>query len=290
MITDWDDAYDNRTHVAGSAEMIAGWHRRARSFREARQSLGRARLGVAYGAAPRQKLDLFLPDETPAGLALFIHGGYWRALDRDSASHFAAGVLGRGWACAIPGYTLCPEARISAITREIAAAIGCAAGLVGGPIAICGHSAGGHAAVRMACADAALDGAVRRRIGKIVTISGLHDLRPLLRTRLNDVLRLDPHEAAQESPVLAAPVEGTRLRAWCGGAELPEFIRQSELIANVWTGLGADCAVRIQPGRHHFDIVDALADPTSEMVGDLVAAPLQASDLPENFETATRVR
>lgn len=273
MITDWDAAYGNRAHVADSAAIIAGWHERARAFREVMAARGRVETGIAYGAAPRQKLDLFLPEGTPRGLALYIHGGYWQALDRDSSSHLAAGTVGNGWACAVVGYTLCPQIRISGITAEVAAALTRAAALVEGPIALAGHSAGGHLAARMVSTDVALPAPVRDRIVSVVSISGVHDLRPLLRTRMNEVLGLDAQEAAAESPALAIPSEGTRLRAWCGGAELPEFVRQTELIVNIWTGLGADCRARIVPGKHHFDIVDALADPASEMVADLVALP-----------------
>src|SRR5690606_33435411 len=108
IITDWDDAYANRDHVPGSDAIIAQWAVDAAAFRDSATAAGKTRLDIAYGAGERQKLDLFLPEGKPAGLAIFIHGGYWRALDRKSASHFARGALARGWAMAVPSYTLCP--------------------------------------------------------------------------------------------------------------------------------------------------------------------------------------
>ena len=88
-----------------------------------------------------------------------------------------------GYAVAMPTYTLCPENRISGIVAEIGAAVEKMSGMVGGPIHLAGHSAGGHLATRMICANSPLSGAVRDRIRNSVSISGLHDLRPMMRPR-----------------------------------------------------------------------------------------------------------
>jgi hypothetical protein len=114
---------------------------------------------------------------------------------------------------------------------------------------------------RQVCTDTALPERVRARIARVVSISGVHDLRPLLRTAMNDTLRLDAAEARDESPALREPIPGARVHAWVGDAERPEFVRQTTLLANIWTGLGADMAQTIEPGRHHFDVIAGLADP-----------------------------
>jgi hypothetical protein len=118
----------------------------------------------------------------------------------------------------------------------------------------------------MLCTDAPLPAEVAARVEHTVSISGLHDLRPLLRTRLNDALRLDAQEAIAESPALAVPREGVRITAWVGKAERPEFLRQNALLANIWAGLGARTAAVEEPGRHHFDVIDGLADPDSPLL------------------------
>jgi arylformamidase len=100
----------------------------------------------------------------------------------------------------------------------------------------------------------------------VLSLSGVHDLRPLLRTALNATLGLTPAEAAAESPALLTPVPGTRVHAWVGDGERPEFVRQTTLIANVWTGLGADMAQTIEPRRNHFTILDGLTHPGSGLV------------------------
>jgi acetyl esterase/lipase len=191
-------------------------------------------------------------------------------LDQTFLSHLAAGPLAHGHAVAMPTYTLCPDIRVSGIVAEVAAAVEAAAALVAGPLRLAGHSAGGHLAARMVCADTPLPPAVRARLANVVSISGLHDLRPLTRTRMNETLRLDAAEAAAQSPALAEPLPGTRLACWVGAAERSEFVRQSALLANAWTGLGAATLRVEEPDRHHFDVVDGLADADHALTATLL--------------------
>jgi arylformamidase len=254
-ITDWNDAYANAPHIPGGADYPARWEEAATRFR----GLIRPRV-IDYGPHPRQKLDLFRPDGAALGLAVFVHGGFWRAFDRTTWSHLAAGPLARGWAVALPGYVLAPEARVAEITAMIARAIEAAAEAVPGPIRLAGHSAGGHLVTRQLCTDSALSPDTLNRVERTLSISGLHDLRPLLRLAMNADLRLDPEEARAESPALLQPRPGTRVHAWVGSGERPEFLRQTALLANVWAGLGADTAETVEPGRHHFDVIDGLTE------------------------------
>lgn len=259
-VSDWTDAYSNGIHIAGGERWPEAWRASAAAFRERLGGGKRAELNLAYGPGQRNRYDLFLPQGDPRGLVVFVHGGYWMNFDNSYWSHLAAGPVAAGYAVALPTYTLCPEIRISAITREVGAAIEAAAMRIAGPIALAGHSAGGHLASRMISATSPLSPATRARIRNTVSISGLHDLRPLMRAKLNETLHLDDGEAAAESPALLEPMPGARLFAWVGLNERAEFIRQSELLANIWTGLGAATAFHAEPDRHHFDIVDGLTD------------------------------
>jgi len=270
-IRGWDDAYTNGANIPGGDRWPDAWAVPAKTWREARVAAGKARLGLEYGPKERNRFDLFLPDGEPKGLVVFIHGGYWMRFDQSFWSHLAAGPVARGYAVAMPTYTLCPENRIAGITAEIGMAIEKIAGVVAGPIHITGHSAGGHLATRMACANAPLSGAVRERIGNIVSISGLHDLRPLMRTALNDTLKIDAAEAIAESPLFLEPRAGVPVTFWVGGGERAEFIRQSELLANAWIGVGGKTACVVEPDRHHFTIVDGLADPDHALTRTLLA-------------------
>ena len=269
-IGDWDDAYANGANIAGGERWPAAWVGPARQFRDRLAGEGRARLGLSYGEAPRNRFDLFLPDGAVRGLVVFVHGGFWLQLDNSYWSHLAAGPLAHGHAVAMPSYTLCPDIRISGIVGEVARAVEAAAGIVEGPVRLTGHSAGGHLVTRMICADSPLSAAVAGRIANTVSISGVHDLRPMMRTQMNARLAIDAAEAAAQSPALLAPAEGARLVCWVGAAERSEFVRQNALLANVWTGLGATTLCVEEPDRHHFNVVDGLADPAHPLTTTLL--------------------
>ena len=216
----FDDAFANGKYIAGGAEYPARWATKAHGFRQVLAD--RARLGLPYGAGERQWFDLFLPEADPVGLVIFIHGGYWLAFGPREFSHLAAGALARGWACAMPAYTLAPGARVGQMTVEITSALAAMAAQVDGPIVVTGHSAGGHLSARMACEDTALDRPTAARLRRVVPISPLSDLRPLLETTMNDTLRLDLAEARAESPGATATAGagggaclGRRWRAAC---------------------------------------------------------------------------
>lgn len=258
---DWSVAYDNRAAV-GEAEVeafVAEITDRAATFRREMTAANRAHLDQAYGDRPRQRFDLFLPDAEPTALAVFIHGGYWRTFDKSFWSHLAAGPLARGAVVAFPSYTLCPEVRIREITAEITQFLQKVILDYSLPLHLAGHSAGGHLASNV------LDRQLGDRVRKVVSISGVHDLRPLLRTSMNADLRLDKEEARAESPVLKDPVDGIELTCWVGGDELLAFRQQNRLLAEVWGLLGARTEVVEAEGKNHFTVIEPLVDPNSEL-------------------------
>lgn len=259
-ITDYDDAYANGAHIAGAAEFPPRWSKQAQALRDTLTQAGRARIDLAYGSGDRQVVDLFLPEGTPKGLVVFVHGGYWKAFDKSVWSHLAAGALAHGFAVAMPSYTLCPEARIGDIAQEIAAAISFCAGEVSGPIRLTGHSAGGHLVTRMISGEALLSDTVLERIAGVVSISGVHDLRPIMRTGMNDTLHIDMDEARSHSPVLLEPLAAVPVTAWVGATERPEFVRQNRALFDMWRGFETPMAIVEEADRHHFDVIDGLAD------------------------------
>lgn len=87
---------------------------------------------------------------------------------------------------------------------------------------------------------------------------------------MNKTLQIDDAEADRESPVLLRPVEGVRLTCWVGGAERAEFRRQNELLANIWTGLGAETMAYEEPDRHHFNVIDGLCNPDHALTRTLL--------------------
>ncbi len=250
-----DRAYANGAFIAGAEGYPPRWAAKAAEFRA---GLGaRAQLGLAYDGADRQKFDLFLPEGAPRGLLVYVHGGYWLAFGRETWSHLAAGAVARGWACGMPSYTLAPAARISQITAEIGRAVDVAAGMVSGPVVVTGHSAGGHLSARMGCVDAP----VTAGIARVVPISPVADLEPLMQTLMNEKLGITLPEVAKESPARLARRKGVDAHVWVGGNERPAFLWQARLLSEAW-----DCAWTVAQGKHHFDVVDGLEDPGSALM------------------------
>ena len=189
---------------------------------------------------------------------MFVHGGYWLKFDREMWSHLAAGAVARGWGCAVPSYTLAPEARIGAITQEIASAVAVAATYVAGPVVVTGHSAGGHLSARMGCADVTVSAVVKRVVPISPTIA---DLEPISLTAMNADLRLDRAEIADESPARISLRLGVEAHVWVGAQERPAFLWQARLLSEAWS-----CPWTPESGRHHFDVIDGLTDPTSALL------------------------
>jgi arylformamidase len=244
-----DLAYSNGAFIPGGAEYPARWAAKAAAFRA---SLGAGAVcDVHYG--PGLAHDLFLPEGAPKGVLVFVHGGYWLAFGRKDWSHLAAGALARGWACAMPGYTLAPAARISQMTGEIATAVAAIAGRVPGPVVVAGHSAGGHLAARMGCLDVPVQ--------RVVPISPLADLGPIMGTAMNEKLRLDAAEVAAESPAFLPLRADVQAHVWVGGQERPAFLWQARTLSEAW-----GCPWTVAPGQHHFDVIDGLEEAASPLM------------------------
>ena len=261
-MADLDDAYANGPYIPGADDYPPRWAAEAEAFRT---KLGdRAQLGIPYGPSERQAYDLFQPETLPKGVMIFVHGGYWLKFDRSYWSHLAAGALAHGWACVMPSYDLCPDVRISDITRQISECVSAVAGDIALPVSLAGHSAGGHLVARLLAPGMLADDLIAR-VAHVVPISPVADLRPLLRTSMNDDFRMDEAAAAAESPVLQ-PRPDVPVTVWVGADERPSFLDQARWLAEAWQAEHVEV-----PGKHHFDVIDALADPESDLVMKLTS-------------------
>ncbi len=248
-------AFDNASFIPDGAAYPDRWAEAARDYRSVETALGRARLNESYGSHPSEKYDLFYPQSAqPKGTVIFIHGGFWRAFTRTDWSHLAAGCTARGWAVAMPSYPLCPEVTVSQITASITSAVNAIALKTSGKIALTGHSAGGHLALRMLDPTLPLSQEVRSRISRCLPISPLTDLRPLRDVPLNYTLQLTESEAQSESPVFQ-PAPLTPVHTVVGAAERPSFLAQAHALP--WP----DAQVTELPDLHHFNVIDFLLDP-----------------------------
>lgn len=270
MGIDWDDAYANGAYIDNAQDYIAQWRQKSLSFREKNRS--HQRLDVAYGQQHRQKMDVFFPGHhQPVGLFVFVHGGYWLDFDKSSWSHLAEIPLSLGWAVVIPSYSLCPHAHLGDIYQEISMAVGQAAQLFSGPICLSGHSAGGQLVTRLVCENSLLPCDVSSRIHRVYSLSGLHDLRPLQKTKMQKSLHLDDETVLSESPALQQPLDMDQLQisCWVGSDERPEFIRQSTLLPTIWSGFDCQIRTEIVSDLHHFNILSILEDSQSALIADL---------------------
>lgn len=249
-----DDAYANAPYIPQADAYPPRWVAEAAAFRKERGARS-----VSYGPSERQAYDLFTCKGPAKGTLIFVHGGYWLRFDRSYWSHFAAGVLAQGWNVAMVGYDLCPDVTIPQITDQIACAIAHVAADAEGPISLSGHSAGGHLVARM-LAPGVLSADVVCRVTRVAPISPVADLRPLLQTSMNAQLGLDLETAKAESPVLH-PSPATPVSIWVGAEERPVFLEQAADLAAAWEAHHV-----VVPDKHHFDIIDALQDPQSDIV------------------------
>ena len=269
---DLNAQYNNRALVPDHADVMAVWVRDAQAYR----ATSGGKQGIAYGGHERHAFDLFGKAEGDAPVVVFIHGGYWQALDRSFFSHMAAGCNAHGLDVAMPSYRLAPEVGIAEIIADLQAFCLHLWQSHGRKLVVCGHSAGGHLAACMMAADWAAHGAPADLVNSAMGISGLYDLRPLLPVYVNDALKMDEKAARGASPLCQAPPRQGRFEAWVGGDESREYHRQSETLAATWLGAGLDCSWVESPGDNHFTVVRHLADPESAMIKALVALAEQA--------------
>ncbi len=269
---DFEAEYDNRAMVPEHPAIMAGWQQQAAAYRAKRSQAGKAVLGQVYGASPRSHLDIFHPD-TPrpdAPIVVFIHGGYWRALDRSCFSHLAAGANAHGLCMVMPSYDLCPSVSLATIIGQIRHCCLCLWRKHRRKLVLCGHSAGGHLTATTLAFDWAAHGAPADLVRVGLSISGLFDLEPLLHTSVNDDLRLEVDTANAASPVTMMPPGNCVLHACVGADESAEFRRQSQLICSDWAEKGATTRFDAVEGANHFTIIAPLAGKDSALTRQLV--------------------
>jgi arylformamidase len=264
---DYEAEYNNRARVPEHPSLIAGWARDAQVYRQSGQKLFHR---ISYGPGARNTMDVF-PSCNQGDMVVFIHGGYWQALDGSFFSHLAAGLNAHGVSVAIPSYELCPQVSIEDIIAQMRNAARELARF-GRRLVVSGHSAGGHLAACLMATDwRSIDAALPEDLVKAAyTISGLFDLGPLLKTSVNNALGLDEAGARRASPLFwPAPSHGS-LDAVVGEDEGAEYHRQSRMIVDAWGNAGVETRLAELPGANHFTAIAPLADPNSPMTMRLV--------------------
>jgi arylformamidase len=266
---DYEAEYNNRARVPEHPALIAGYARDAKAWRE-RESFRTLR----YGPGVRHTIDLFA-SRGKGDVVMFVHGGYWQALDGSLFSHLAAGLNAHGVSVAIPSYDLCPQVSVDDIINQMRMAARELA-RSGRQLVVSGHSAGGHLAACLMATDwRAVDPMLPQDLVKAAyTISGLFDLGPLVTTSVNNALGLDAASARRSSPLFwPSPSHGS-LDAVVGGDESAEYHRQSRMIVDAWRLAGIETRFAEVPGANHFTAIAPLTDPDSPMTRRLLELAL----------------
>lgn len=260
----YSQQYDARAMIPEHSRIFTRWTRDSAHVRRTRSGL----YDLAYGEAAGERLDFFPARRGGAALLVFIHGGWWRSLDKADFSCIAAPYLDAGFNVALPNYTLAPHATIEDITRQQLRALAWlyrrAEQYDFDPrrIVIAGHSAGAHlAAMMMAAVWPAYDPELPADLIKAgVLLSGVYDLAPLLHADfINADLQLTAQRAALLSPARMPQAHHTPFLSAVGGCESDEFKRQNGLIGQSWQASHAGDIVLAT--ENHLTVCDAFASP-----------------------------
>lgn len=265
-----EQQYNNRARVPDYASHLQKWATASAHTRENAQCV----LDLPYGDGPSETLDIF-PTQVPnAPVLVYLHGGYWRALDKSDHSFVAPAFTAAGAMVVVPNYALAPAVSVEDITLQMARALEWTwrhAAEHGGDasrITVVGHSAGGHlAAMMLSCRWKQLaDDLPAQLVQGALSLSGLYDLEPIRHTPfLQADLRLTPASVKRLSPAFFPRPKG-KLVTLVGALESEEFLRQNQLIRDVW-GPTAVPVCEAVPGADHFTILRELVDPGSRVHG-----------------------
>jgi arylformamidase len=264
-----DRMYNNRALVPDFADHLNHWAVSSRQARDTSTCL----TDLSYGDGPNETLDIFPAKAEKAPVMVFIHGGYWRALDKSDHSFVAPPFTQEGLCVVVPNYALCPAVNIPTIVMQMVKALAWVKRHIaqwgGDPesIHVVGHSAGGHlAAMMMACQWSLHEPDLPDHlIRSALCISGLFELDSIRQSpMLQADLRLDEDQVMRCSPAwMPPPAHGT---CWSvvGGLESEAFIRHHRLIQTAW-GLQRVPVCEVMPGLHHFNVLTSLTDPSSRL-------------------------
>lgn len=227
------------------------------------------RTDIAYGAAPREVLDIVFPQTPMAGapLHVFVHGGYWRSGEKADYRAVAAPVLAAGGIAAFVEYDLMPGQRLPVLVAQVRRAVlwlqQHAAHFHADPqrITVSGHSAGAHLASYLAATGP--QEATRSdlpEISSLLLVSGIYDLSEIPDSFLKHEAEMTRVEAAAWSPLSSMQNAGPNRIVAYGGDETPPFHEQAVALHEKLAAQGQPSELLPVRAHNHMTVVLDLAD------------------------------
>ena len=235
-----------------------------------RDAAVRAAAGIRFGADPRLKLDVWVPQGRRRGAQLpvvvFFYGGGWVAGERADYGFVGRAFAAQGFVAIIPDYRLVPQVRFPSFVEDGAQAVKWArdhAAEYGGDparITLAGHSAGSYIGAMLALdrhylSQAGVDPSVIRAAA---LLSGPYDFYPFTEQRGRDALGHWPRPR-ETQPISFVRRDAPPLLLITGTADTTVRPRNSARLAAALDRAGATVELKLYPGRSHIDTAKALS-------------------------------
>ncbi|XP_003427698.1 kynurenine formamidase [Nasonia vitripennis] len=271
MPSNWSKRY-------GPMELLARYFKFSQDITsQVRSSIEHER-DVSYGPSEKTKYDVYgtnLPADAP--IFLFIHGGYWLEFSKDMSGYVVPNLVAHGIKVLVAGYDLCPSVTLTDIVQQIKTLTEKVLALAHASGSKCvwigGHSAGAHLAASLLHDAGWLDLMTRHGyrdlLQGLVLISGIYALEPLLRTSVNEAVKLTsneinsftfaPLEISDDVDKTLEPVRNVKVIVTVGECDSPIFIEESRRYARRLTKLVDNVEfLLLRDNVDHFDIVENL--------------------------------
>ena len=267
-----ENNYNPRKAVADFSKYILEYKSLGQKSREELPGI----LDVSYGDTPLQKLDIFRKKTLDnANVHIFIHGGYWRALDKSDHSQLAIPFVNKDLLYFSINHELCPSVTLSEIVEQIISAIiwvykNCKK-YGGNPnkITISGHSAGAHLCSMAINTEWSKFNIPNDIIKGAVLISGIYEPEIVLNLSVNEEINLSKKEALKNTP-LPLTINTPYILTCVGSNETKGWIDQTKIYTKKIINNGGNVDFSILKNENHFSLMISLADSKNKFVKKMI--------------------